>query len=76
MAELIFHVSALTEQGTYEFDVPTNNADFAEAITDALAAGLAVFKTTGGETVALNGSRLLGVIIAQTDTKQNSKSTE
>ena len=63
MAELIFHVSALTEQGTYEFDVPTNNADFVEAITDALAAGLAVFKTTGGETVALNGSRLLGVIV-------------
>lgn len=74
MGELIFHISALTESGTYEFDTPTDRADFADAITDALAEGLAVFKTTSGETVALNGSRLLGVIIAPTDeskTKNN-----
>lgn len=64
MGELIFHISVLTESGTYEFDVPTNNANFADAITDALAAGLAVFKTMDGETVALNGLRLLGVIVA------------
>lgn len=71
MGELIFHISALTEQGTYEFDVPTDAEEFADRATDALAAGVAVFKTTNGETVMLNGQRLLGVIISRQQAADN-----
>lgn len=76
MGKLIFHISALTERGTYEFDAPTDNVDFADATTDALAAGLAVFKTTNGETVALNGLRLLGVVIVPKTAIDNERDGE
>lgn len=76
MGKLIYHISALTDNGTYEFDAPTDNADFADAVTDALASGLAVFRTVSGETVALNGARLLGAVIAPTDAEQDDGNAE
>lgn len=61
---MIYHISALTEQGSYEFDVPSDNESFAEQTTAALAEGAIIFETIGGERVMLNSERLIGVIIS------------
>lgn len=61
---MIFHISALTERGSYEFDVPSDNESFADDTTAALAEGAAIFETVSGERVMLNGERLIGVIIS------------
>ena len=42
---MIYHISALTEQGSYEFDVPSDNESFAEETTAALAEGAIIFET-------------------------------
>lgn len=61
---MIYHISALTEQGSYEFDVPSDNEYFAEETTAALAEGAVIFETIGADRVMLNSERLIGVIIS------------
>lgn len=65
MNELIYSVSVLTEQGTYEFltasDKPQD--EFADEITAAFTGGVVQFETVDGASVTLNRERCVGLIV-------------
>lgn len=65
MDELIYSVSALTEQGTYDFLTASDKpqAEFADELTAALAGGVVQFDTIDGVSVVLNRERCVGLTV-------------
>ncbi len=65
MDELIYSVSVLTEQGTYEFLTASDKqqAEFTDELTAAFTGGVVQFDTIDGISVVLNRERCVGLTV-------------